>query len=162
MDSDRERDQWEQEQKRREDIAREERESDERERRRITFRPATEPDENLLDAQSWRADFEKAFDRMCDAEARVAQLEAKRDEWVGHAATAAQAKDEALAERDWLLDALRSGADCGETAAIRAWCRRTLDAHLRPECQAMSWQPEGRATCRGPAGHEGGHVWEVQ
>ena len=31
-----------------------------------------------------------------------------------------------------------------------------------PECRATSWQLEGHAICRGPAGHDGGHVWEVQ
>lgn len=45
--------------------------------------------------------------------------------------------------------------------------RRALDATSNParepsECRAKSWQLDGFAICRGPAGHDGGHVWEVQ
>jgi len=36
------------------------------------------------------------------------------------------------------------------------------DAPRRNECGARSWQPWGHAICRGPDGHDGGHVWEVQ
>lgn len=32
----------------------------------------------------------------------------------------------------------------------------------RRECRAKSWQLDGFAICHGPAGHDGGHVWEVQ
>lgn len=40
-----------------------------------------------------------------------------------------------------------------QTAELREWAK---------ECRAKSWQLDGWAICRGPADHDGGHVWEVQ
>ena len=37
------------------------------------------------------------------------------------------------------------------------------EEHAREaECRAKSWQLDGYAICREPAGHAGRHVWEVQ
>lgn len=45
---------------------------------------------------------------------------------------------------------------------IRAGYHRRHPWPRHAECRATSWQQDGWAICRGPAGHDGGHVWEVQ
>lgn len=49
---------------------------------------------------------------------------------------------------------------------IDGWDCPNPDCQARPtysnECRATSWQLDGFAICRGPAEHDGGHVWDVQ
>lgn len=58
--------------------------------------------------------------------------------------------------------------DCADHGVVGLWAQRLQPSpdDLSPmperECRAKSWQLDGFAICRGHAGHEGGHVWEVQ